>query len=52
LQYRGRLDESGREPASATARRELLEAMQAVAATGRGPTEQIASIGCSIKWRE
>jgi peroxiredoxin len=52
LQYRGRLDESGRDPAPPTARRELLEAMQKVAATGHGPAEQTASVGCSIKWRE
>jgi hypothetical protein len=35
LQYRGRLDASG---------------MREVARTGRGPAEQIAAIGCSIKW--
>jgi hypothetical protein len=29
-----------------------LEAMTQVAETGTGPTEQTASIGCSIKWRE
>ncbi len=52
LQYRGRLDASGRNPAPADARRELFEAMKAVAATGRGPAEQLPSIGCSIKWRE
>ena len=51
LQYRGRLDESGRDPASPDTRRELLEAMARVAETGRGPTQQIASMGCSIKWR-
>ena len=50
LQYRGRLDESGRNPPSPGTRRELLEAMARVAETGRGPTQQIASIGCSIKW--
>jgi hypothetical protein len=32
-------------------RRELFEAMALVAATGRGPPEQVASMGCSIKWR-
>ena len=32
-------------------RRELFEAMAQVAATGRGPPEQTASMGCSIKWR-
>lgn len=52
LQYRGRLDASGRSPAAPDARRELFEAMRLVADTGCGPKEQMASIGCSIKWRE
>jgi hypothetical protein len=52
LQYRGRLDESGRRPAPVDARRELLEAMSLIAATGQGPKEQIPSQGCSIKWRD
>jgi peroxiredoxin len=54
LQYRGRLDASGRQPAPPDARRELFEAMVQIAQTGQGPAEheQIASIGCSIKWRE
>ena len=52
LQYRGRLDASGRQAAAPETRRELLEAMREVAATGRGPAQQTASIGCSIKWRE
>ncbi len=51
LQYRGRLDSSGKQPAAPDARRELFEAMQQIATTGRGPSEQIGSIGCSIKWR-
>jgi peroxiredoxin len=51
LQYRGRLDASGKKPAAADARRDLFEAMRQVAATGQGPGEQIPSIGCSIKWR-
>lgn len=51
LQYRGRLDESRKETAPATARRDLFEAMREVANTGRGPAEQIASMGCSIKWK-
>ncbi len=50
LQYRGRLDASGRNPGPADARRELVEAMRQIADTGNGPREQIASIGCSIKW--
>jgi peroxiredoxin len=52
LQYRGRLDESRKETAPADARRDLFEAMKQVAETGEGPREQIASMGCSIKWRE
>ncbi len=51
LQYRGRLDASGRNPAPPGARRELFEAMKAVAETGRGPAEQVPSMGCSIKWK-
>ena len=50
LQYRGRLDASRRE-AVPNARRELFEAMVEMARTGRGPREQLPSIGCSIKWR-
>ena len=34
------------------ARRELFDAMAAVARTGQGPPVQQASIGCSIKWRD
>lgn len=52
LQYRGRLDASRREAGPADARRELYEAMRAVAETGRGPAGQIPSMGCSIKWRQ
>jgi peroxiredoxin len=50
LQYRGRLDES-KTTLVPDARRELYEAMMAVARTGQGPREQIPSMGCSIKWR-
>lgn len=51
LQYRGRLDESRREPGPKDARRELFEAMRQVAETGKGPREQVPSMGCSIKWK-
>jgi peroxiredoxin len=51
LQYRGRLDASGRYPAAADMRRELFEAMCAVAESGHGPHEQWPSIGCSLKWK-
>ncbi|WP_295441384.1 thioredoxin family protein [uncultured Thiodictyon sp.] len=50
LQYRGRLDESRKETAPAGVRRDLFEAMREVAQTGRGPAEQVPSMGCSIKW--
>lgn len=51
LQYRGRIDESGRAAAPPNARRELYEAMKMVAETGQGPEHQSPSLGCSIKWR-
>ncbi|HUW74974.1 MAG TPA: thioredoxin family protein [Methyloceanibacter sp.] len=51
LQYRGRLDESRMQPAAANVHRDLFEAMKQVAETGRGPREQIPSMGCSIKWK-
>lgn len=50
LQYRGRLDES-RTTLVPNARRDLFEAMKQVAETGQGPTDQVPSMGCSIKWR-
>ncbi|MBC7787688.1 MAG: thioredoxin family protein [Methylophilaceae bacterium] len=50
LQYRGRFDESRKE-VSVESTRDLFRAMQLIAKTGKGPDEQIASIGCSIKWK-
>jgi len=32
------------------AKRELFEAMSTIANTGKGPVDQIPSMGCSIKW--
>jgi peroxiredoxin len=52
VEYRGRLDEGKKDPPRPGAKRELLEAMQMIAATGRGPKEQIPSVGCSMKWKE
>ena len=52
LQYRGRLDASGREADAGDVRRDLFLAMKQVAETGHGPEDQTASIGCSIKWRD
>ena len=51
LQYRGRLDASGRSPGPNDARRELFEAMYKIGLDGQGPAIQIPSIGCSIKWK-
>ena len=51
LQYRGRLDVSRTEAAPPDARRDLNEAMKQIAETGRGPDEQVPSMGCSIKWK-
>jgi peroxiredoxin len=51
LKYRGRLDEGRTTPPPPGARRELVEAMRAIAATGVAPTDQVPSIGCSIKWK-
>ncbi len=52
LQYRGRLDASRKETGPEDLRRDLFEAMKQIAQSGHGPQEQIASMGCSIKWKE
>ncbi len=50
LQYRGRFDSAGMGSADGRSA-DLLNAMRHIASTGQGPAEQVASIGCSIKWR-
>lgn len=45
LQYRGRLLGPDGTP-------DLLNAMRQIAETGQGPRNQVASMGCSIKWRK
>ncbi len=50
LQYRGRLDASRKDTAPEGVKRDLFEAMKQIAQSGIGPTEQIPSMGCSIKW--
>lgn len=52
LQYRGRLDASRKAAGPEDARRDLYEAMKLIAETGKGPQEQVASMGCSIKWKD
>lgn len=50
LQYRGRLDD-GKMFDSGSIQKELLEAMRLIARTGKGPSVQYPSMGCSIKWK-
>jgi hypothetical protein len=52
LQYRGRLDASGRAPGDPGLRRDLFEAMKRIAESGEGPRDQVPSMGCSIKWKD
>lgn len=51
LQYRGRLDSAGPNEAGPGTVRELLNAMQDIAKTGKTAAKQSPSMGCSIKWR-
>jgi hypothetical protein len=51
LQYRGRVDSAGSRAATGSEKRELREAMLMIARTSTGPSEQVPSVGCSIKWR-
>ncbi len=49
LQYRGRLDDQRMGKVSRR-NKELVNAMKLIAKTGQGPSEQVPSMGCSIKW--
>ncbi len=51
LEYRGRVDSAGPKEAAPDTKRELREALLAIAETGKGPATQVPSMGCSIKWR-
>ena len=50
LQYRGRLDDAGMGDPN-NRNHELVSAMIEIARTGKGPQQQMPSMGCSIKWR-
>jgi peroxiredoxin len=50
LRYHGRIDDNWKEPARVS-RRELAEALEAILAGGRPATDQVPTMGCSIKWR-
>lgn len=52
IEYRGRLDEGRTNAPPPGAKRELVDAMRIIAATGKGPAEQIPSVGCSLKWKD
>jgi peroxiredoxin len=52
IAYHGRLDEGRKDQPPAGAKRELVDAMRMIAKTGKGPGQQFASVGCSIKWRQ
>ena len=50
LQYRGRIRELKDLKPVRNSESDLLKAMKMVAKTGKGPEEQTAIMGCSIKW--
>ena len=51
LQYRGRIREIKDLKPIRSGESELYLAMKMIAETGRGPKDQISSMGCNIKWR-
>ncbi len=50
LQYRGRIRELKDLKPIRSGESELYLAMKMIAETGRGPKDQISSMGCNIKW--
>ncbi len=50
LHYRGRLDSAGRERSEKELPRDLVNAMQELVQSGKISSQQIPSMGCSIKW--
>ena len=50
LQYRGRIRKLENLKPIRNGNSDLFKAMKQIAETGKGPTEQIPSLGCSIKW--
>jgi hypothetical protein len=50
LHYRGRLDAAGRNESTKELPRDLVNAMQELVNKSKITTEQIPSMGCSIKW--
>ena len=52
LQYRGRLNSTGKNQQSNKTKNELVDAMISICKKGIRPEEQFPSIGCSIKWKK
>ena len=52
LQYRGRIRELKDLKPVKNNDSDLIKAMRLIAKTGKGPENQIPSMGCSIKWSE
>ena len=50
LQYRGRFRELKDLKPVSVGESDLLNAMKMIAETGKGPQNQIPSMGCNIKW--
>ncbi len=50
LQYRGRIRELKDLKPVSTGESDLFNAMKMIAETGKGPQNQIPSMGCNIKW--
>ena len=50
LQYRGRIRELKNLKPVRVGESDLFKAMKQIGETGKGPKEQIPSLGCSIKW--
>lgn len=51
LQYHGRIDDNWKDPAKVT-RNDLRDAIDALLAGRKPSSDQIPSMGCSIKWKE
>ena len=51
IRYRGRLDAAGINRSGKNHRRDLVLAMQELVETGQISSEQLPSMGCSIKWK-
>ena len=52
LHYRGRIDSGTMNKKDKEIKRELFYAMKMIVLTNKGPTKQMNSFGCSIKWKK